>query len=53
MMPRPLGMIEVRFVRKGQSGLKGGATLPERLTGKFFCKGKSVRLKSGRTNIDR
>ncbi|MBN2270978.1 MAG: alpha-L-rhamnosidase N-terminal domain-containing protein [Sedimentisphaerales bacterium] len=52
-MRHPLGVIEVRIERNGQSGVKGHITLPQGLTGKFLWKGKSVRLKSGRTDIDR
>lgn len=49
-MPHPLGLIRFDLERSGADGIKGTIELPEKLTGTFIWKGKTINLK-GKTII--
>jgi alpha-L-rhamnosidase len=48
--PHPQGMIEVKFIRKGD-GLTGTVTLPGQLSGEFVFNGKTEALHPGVNQI--
>jgi hypothetical protein len=50
-VPHPLGAIEVRLIRTGDSGLRAEVTLPNGLTGVMNWGGREVVLRSGRQNL--
>ena len=51
-MPHPLGMITVDLMKKGENGITGEITLPEKVNGAFVWKGKKIDLKGGKQKID-
>lgn len=51
-MPHPAGTIKVNLSRKGESGISADITLPDKVSGTFFWKGKKLDLKSGNQKFD-
>jgi hypothetical protein len=50
-VPHPLGTIEVRLQRRGQSGIRGTVTLPSGLHGTFAWEGRTIDLHPGPQSV--
>jgi len=50
-IPHPSGKIELKLKRKAKNDLDGEVTLPEKLSGTFIWKNKSISLHGGRQSI--